>query len=184
MPNYIKNRLIIKGTAEQVEEVKEFLKPKKPTHWEDQEESQAMDFDNITPMPKWVYSGNLGEKEEKKYGKENCWYEWRCKNWGTKWNAFRTSSKDNIIEFETAWNGVPELMSKLGVIFPNVEFEYMFADEDLGYNIGHYEFKDTQIHNHFFVKGSKEAYELAFELWGCKDDYIWNEKTQEYEYKD
>lgn len=184
MPNYIKNRLIIKGTTEQIEEVKEFLKPKQPTHWENQEESVAMDFDNITPMPKWVYQGVLGEKEEQKYGKENCWYEWHKKNWGTKWNAFRTSSKDNIIEFETAWNGVPELMSKLGVIFPNVEFEYMFADEDLGYNIGHYEFKDTQIHNHFFVKGSKEAYELAFELWGCKDDYIWNEKTQEYEYKD
>ena len=184
MPNYIKNRLIINGSKEQVEEVKNFLKPKEPTHWENQEESVAMDFNNITPTPKWVYQGKLGIKEEQKYGKENCWYEWRCNNWGTKWNAFRSSESGNIIEFETAWCGVPDLIRKLSIIFPNVEFEYFYADEDIGHNAGHFKFKDFEPFNYFIISGSKESYELAFELWGCEDDYIWNEKNQEYEWKD
>lgn len=182
MANYIKNRLIINGTNEQVQEVKDFLKPKKPTHWENQEESTEMDFDNITPMPKWVYGGDLTRNEEQKYGKENCWYEWRKSNWGTKWNAWDTRSYKNIIDFKTAWNGVPSLMEKLAWIFPNVDFEYMFADEDIGYNVGHYCFKDTNKSNFNIIKGSKKAYELAFELWNCEDDYSWNSETQEYEY--
>lgn len=182
MPNYIKNRLVIKGTSEQIEGVKNFLKPKEPTQWENQEESVAMDFNNITPMPKWVYQGNLGTKEEEKYGKENCWYEWSIKNWGTKWNAFSSSSHDNIIEFETAWNGVPKLITKLGVIFPNIEFEYLFADEDIGYNLSKYEFKDTKITETSFVKGSKTAQEFALNLWDKLDKYKWNEEKQYYEY--
>ena len=184
MPNYIKNRLVIKGTNEQIEEVKEFLKPKEKHNGENQEKSVAMDFNNITPMPKWVYQGNLGSAEELKYGKENCWFEWCRKNWGTKWNAFRSSESDNVIEFETAWNGVPELISKLGVIFPDVIFEYLFADEDIGYNVGKIEFKDTIIKNTFLMGGSKEAYELAFDLWDCADEWVWNKETNKYDYKD
>lgn len=184
MPNYIKNRLIIKGTKEQIEEVKNFLKPKEPTLWDNQEESVAMDFNNITPMPKWVYDGVLGIKEEKKYGKENCWYEWSCKNWGTKWNAFSSSSHGNIIEFQTAWRGVADLIRKLSIIFPEIEFEYMYADEDIGYNAGKFKFKDNEPYNYFIKDGSKEAYELAFELWGCADDFVWDEKAQQYKYKE
>ena len=178
MPNYIRNRLVIKGTNEQIEEVKEFLKPK------EKESEGVIDFNNITPMPKWVFEGNLGKKEEEKYGKENCWYEWSIKNWGTKWNAFSSSESDNVIEFETAWNGVPELISKLGVIFPDVEFEYSFADENIGYNIGKFEFKDTIITSTFLMGGSKEAYELAFDLWDCADEWVWNKEANRYDYKD
>ena len=182
MPNYIKNKLIIKGTDKQIEEIKNFLKPKEPTQWEDQTESVAMDFNNITPTPKWVYQGNLGSKEKEKYGKENCWYDWNLKNWGTKWNAFRSSSHNNVIEFETAWNGVPELMAKLGVIFPDIEFEYLFADEDIGYNLGKFEFQDTKVTKTSFKNGSKIAQEFALKLWERLDEYKWNEEKQYYEY--
>lgn len=184
MPNYIKNRLIIKGTTEQIEKVKSFLTPKEPTLWDDQDESVAMDFNNITPMPKWVYRGNLGINEEKKYGKDRCWYEWSVKNWGTKWNAFCSSSSGNVIEFETAWNGVVDLMSKLAIIFPNVEFEYMYADEDVGYNVGSYIFKDTDIQKQPIVQGSKKAYELAFELWNRWDEFVWDENENKYRWKE
>ena len=177
MPNYIKNRLIINGSNEQIEEVKNFLRA------EHEEGTVAIDFRNITPIPKWVYQDNLGTKEEEKYGKENCWYDWCCKNWGTKWNACSPTSYGNIIEFETAWCDVPVLMSKLAMIFPNVRFEYMYADEDTGYNVGHYTFEDTDIYEYSIVAGSKDAYELAFELWGLQDEFVWNEEKQTYEWK-
>lgn len=182
MPNYIKNRLSIIGTDEQIKEIKEFLKPKEKTSWDDQNESVALDFNNITPMPKWVYRGGLTHKEEEKYGVENCWYEWSIKNWGTKWNAFRTSEKDNIIEFETAWAGVPELMAKLAVIFPNAKFIYEYADEDSGYNVGSYIFEDTTITQNYLENGSKKAYELYFDLWGNNENFKFNKSTGTYEY--
>lgn len=180
MPNYIKNKLIIKGTDEQIKKVKDFLKPKEPTQGENQEESIALDFNSITPMPKWVYQGDLGLKETQKYGEENCWYEWSIKNWGTKWNAFGTSEQGNIIEFETAWNGVPKLISKLGIIFPDIEFEYLFADENIGFNLGKIEFKDTEVTITNFQAGSKIAQEFALDLWGRIDEYKWSEKEQGY----
>ena len=172
MPNYIKNRLTINGTKEEIKEVKEFL----------QGVNGVIDFNKITPTPKWVYQGDISFVEEEKYGKENCWYEWNRTNWGTKWNAWDTKANDNIIEFTTAWYGVPKLMSKLGLIFPKVEFKYQYADKNMGYNVGDYIFKDTEIKKEIIANGSKEAYELYFDLWGNREEFRFNPTTNTYEY--
>lgn len=179
MANYVKNKLIIKATDKQIEEVKEFLRSKNLNR---KEETGEIDFNNITPCPKWIYQGNLGVKEEEKYGIENCWYDWNIKNWGTKWNAFHTFTYGNVIEFETAWSNVANLMLKLGIIFPEIEFVYMYADEDIGYNLGLVEFKDTEINWQEFVDGSKEAQEFALMVWDELDKYKWDEKTKCYEF--
>ena len=172
MPNHIRNRLTINGTKEEIREVKEFL----------QGVNRAIDFNKITPTPKWVFQGNISFVEEEKYGAENCWYEWNRKNWGTKWNAYETKENENIIEFTTAWNGVPELMSKLGLIFPSIEFKYQYADENNSYNVGSYIFKDTEIQKQTIENGSKEAYELYFDLWGNREEFRFNPTTNTYEY--
>lgn len=164
MPNHVENILKIKGTKEEIKEVKDFLKGK----WNDGTE-RNIDFNNITPMPKWVYRRDLSSREEEKYGRENCWYGWSRKNWGTKWNAYESEYKDteNTIRFRTAWNNVfDELMRKLGFIFPNVEFEYSWSDEDFGYNVGRIRFKDTEILDDYIPKGgTEEAYKLTEEIW-------------------
>lgn len=178
MPNHVENRLIIKGSKEQIEEVKDFLKGK----YNDGTDHN-IDFNKITPMPKWVFNENLSSKDEKKYGKENCWLEWSIKNWGTKWNAYQSDLKDeeNIIRFMTAWNGVPELMKKLGFIFPKLEFEYAWASEDFGYTVGLIKYKDTDILYENIPKGgTKEAYDLACSIRKetLKEHYI----NENYEY--
>lgn len=162
MPNHVENRLKIIGNKNQIKEVKEFLKGK----WND-ETDHNIDFNKITPMPKWVFSKNLRSEDEKKYGKENCWLEWSIKNWGTKWNAYQSDleDEDNIIRFMTAWNGVPELMKKIGFIFPEIEFEYAWASEDFGCTVGLIKFKDTDVLKENIPENcSKEAYDLACEI--------------------
>lgn len=85
----------------------------------------------------------LGEKCVElyhKYGAKD-WYDWRIKNWETKWNAYEQSIEylsDTEVEisFETAWCGVPNLIEKLSSKFPSLKFIYKFADEDMGYNCG------------------------------------------------
>ena len=69
-----------------------------------------------------------------KYGYPT-WYEWSIANWGTKWNAFNQNFEEpNVLWFDTAWEGVPLLIQTLSEIFPDVEFQYAYADEDLGSN--------------------------------------------------
>lgn len=164
MPNYVVNKLKITGRKEEILEALNFIKA---------DEGFCIDFNKITPMPKWVYHGDLGRKEEEKYGKENCWYEWSIQNWGTKWNAIRAKdsyyfklppSNEDSIFFETAWSGVPELISKLGFIFPNVIIDYYWYNENFGYGVGHITIKDTKVIKYIPEGGSKEAFDLACEI--------------------
>ena len=189
MPNHVTNKLTILGTKEQVKEVFDFIKIEKSEENPNVYGMGTIDFNKITPMPKWVFSGILGREDEEKYGKENCWYDWCCKNWGTKWNAYGQPNKgntENTICFETAWDGVPDLIQKLAWIFPNVIIEYSYSDEDFGYNVGKYRFRDTEtLEEYLPVGGSKEAYELAFEVNGSTpEDYdmVFNKDINNYEY--
>ena len=81
---------------------------------------------------------------KQKYGFRN-WYEWSVANWKVKWNAFDVSKEGNVIEFFTAWAGVPALMLKASEMFPEVTFSYEFADELFGYNLGRYVFRAGEV---------------------------------------
>lgn len=167
MPNHISNKVKFVGLVEEVKEVLEFIR-------NDEEGVGTIDFNKITPMPKWVYGSSpeiigISCGDEEKWGRENTALEWMRRNWGTKWNAYGQSDSRNTedtIYFQTAWNGVPDLIQKIAWIFPNVIIEYSFADEDLGSgNCGIYHFKESEtLEKIEYAPLSKEAYELAFEL--------------------
>lgn len=172
MPNHITNKVKIIGSEDQVKEVIDFIKV--------DELGTGIDFNKITPMPKWVYGNSpdtfgISLDDEQKWGSENTYLNWARANWGTKWVGYQQPDKRNTedtIYFHTAWNGIPELIHKIAWIFPNVIVEYSFADEDLGSsNCGFYRFKENEVLEEIrFAIGSKEAYELAFEL--CKDGKV------------
>lgn len=114
----------------------------------------------------------------KKYGSAT-WYRWRLNNWGTKWNAYDVSLWVNdtedgaVITFDTAWSGVPDLIEKLAKKFPNIYFEYKFADEDFAQNTG---YGDTDEEGNLYMNypdgDSDEAVELFIECKGYnKDDF-------------
>lgn len=133
----------------------------------------------------------LGEKyywNLKKHG-ATTWYDWRINHWGTKWNAYDCVEVDpdaKYLQFNTAWSGVPDILSLLSEQFPDVQITYKWSDEDIGYNVGIATFLDGELKEYDSMPGgSKEAYELAAEVhdfdlaeWG----YAFNEKTGTYEY--
>lgn len=70
--------------------------------------------------------------------------------------------------------------------FPDVQFSYRYADEDIGSNVGEMTFLNGEILEEYIPQDrSKEAYELAFEVKERSPsdyDLVFNDETQEYEY--
>ena len=91
------------------------------------------------------------------------WYEWRIRNWGTKWNSYDGGfCDDNKILFLTAWSPPQEIIQKLAEMNPEICFEHLWADEDYGYNCGKAVYENGGQTEEFLPDGgSEEAEELA-----------------------
>ena len=62
------------------------------------------------------------------------WYNWRCQNWGTKWDCYTLEIDDTDlphgfeVTFETAWSPPEEVCSAIREQYPNVSISW-FYDE-------------------------------------------------------
>jgi hypothetical protein len=122
---------------------------------------------------------------KRKYG-SYYWYDWCIENWRTKWNAYSqpdSRNTDNVIFFQTAWSCPKDLINKLTCIFPDVEFEIAWADEDLGHNIGIMKIKNGSVIEQYIPEGgSIEAKKLFFEI--TQDTLEEHNMNENYEYID
>ncbi len=133
------------------------------------------------------------------------WYEWSISNWGTKWNAYscsqfeETSEECNKIFLNTAWSAPHPILNKLASMYPDLEIEHEWADEDFGQNLGRRIFKDGKEFDLYIPEIDKEAYELAMKVHGLESmedvgltlnatgtDYIsiWREEYDVVEFRD
>lgn len=108
--------------------------------------------------------------------------DWSIKYWGTKWNSYDFKLIDGGCKFDTAWNHPLPIIRELSKMFPCEEIEVLYADEDLGRNLGHYKIKNTirtlLIEEDFL--SHKEKVEFAIKVKGKEDQYIWQEDKNEY----
>ena len=79
------------------------------------------------------------------------------------------------------------MIQKLAENFPDLKFEYCWADEDLGVNTGMIEFEYGEVTFYeFYNAHSRDAYELAAELWNldlAEEGYVFNDETGSYDYR-
>ena len=122
---------------------------------------------DITPET-WEL-GKQAYKNILEYGAPT-WYEWCIVHWGTKWNAY--GFEDNTAEkpsselyFQTAWDAPHALLTRLSEMYPDVTFEYEWADENIGSNCGSKKLLNGEILDEFFPAG-KQAMDFAMNLWG------------------
>jgi len=203
MPNWIANNLELRGNAEQVAKILEFVKSNE----------REFDFNKIAPIPKELENtqaptkiisqkeydeqearlakGELTESETKfgisrgltleismeykrRFGADN-WYSWQTQNWGTKWNASEVFNSNNLISFNTAWSTPEPIFTALSKLFPDVEFFIEFADEDFGHNVGEVTLLNgDEINSNIPKGGSKEAYLMAYKIQGESEYYTWD----------
>jgi hypothetical protein len=188
MPNWITNRLTINtdGDDSMIEKILSEVRS----------EDSIFDFNKIVPMPEELRNTTAPARivSDEEYAKDsskgitqamsdeliskygcNNWYDWAYQHWGTKWNSDEVNIYDNQIEFNTAWNCSEPIFIKLSEMFPNVNFEVEFADEDFGYNVGKFKlFEGIIVDSYYPEGGSEEAYELALEIQGDNDYYTWD----------
>lgn len=139
MPNWINNKLEIKGNFSDVQIAYDQVRS----------ENDGFDFNGIIPMPSHqpdikkpnaFWHGDVGEDERNIYGANNE-YDWAIQHWGVKWGAqedsITMSSKHQIVGettatayFNTAWAPVTNLMSHFSSQHPKLTFEYLYCDED------------------------------------------------------
>jgi len=134
MPNHITNH--IEAEPEVIQKIRNLM----------EDEKGEFDFNKVIPTPCNIYQGNLGKAEEEKYGKENCWYEWNIKHWGTKWNAYGYRkgdggykdyrNDDRNIYFDTAWAMPMPVCEALAKALSDCQFVWEYADDDVGHNCG------------------------------------------------
>lgn len=129
---------------------------------------------------------SLGEKcyqNALKYGAIN-WYEWSVNNWGTKWNATDYVLGDKGVEFETAWDPALPAVVAMSKMHPNIRIAFLYSDEDIGNHVGYMLLTGGKVdYQGTFENQSRDAYKLAFDLWGCGDEYRYDEKKGTYERK-
>lgn len=122
------------------------------------------DFKKVIPPPEDpAYRDEPSQEIAKK--SPNWWYNWNVKNWGSKWGGYDFERLAiNVFTFDTAWSGCPIIIEAISKAFPEVTIKYSWADEDTSHNCGRSVYKDGMIQEVIPEGGSKEAYEIAFEL--------------------
>lgn len=86
-------------------------------------EEQEVDFNTVVPTPKNIFKNT----------------NWNEENWGTKWNAYKANRvSDTEVRFQTANAHPIPVIDTLIYNYIDDEFEFLYADENIGYNCGHY----------------------------------------------
>lgn len=154
MANWIINEVHIEGDEKLIIDLLEKVKV-------DTRGRGTIDFNKVISKPQ----GILNHTQNR---------EWERKNWGASGNADVESAIlgdfTNLLAFETRWSPVPRVITQLAFMYPSLEFEYLYADEVLGSNIGHYHFKGHGVYNLLVKNGIDEhgfsGFEFASKLWG------------------
>ena len=207
MPNHVTNQVTFKGSPERIKALREKCKygegafqlqsffPMPIELIGTTSPARIVSQDELNEWKRKLENGELSEwekdsrpitKEEsadliKKFGANN-WYDWHTHNWGTKWDCYDILvESDNTIQFNTAWSTPVRAMIRLSELFPDVQIEVRYADEDFGSNVGTYTLLNGEIEDIYQPEYSKESVMLAMEILGDKDYWLTDRLTEEVE---
>jgi len=67
-----------------------------------------------------------------RFGCDN-WYEWRRKNYGTKWGMYDVQFDGETFFYSTAWSPATAYFVNISKKYPKISFRHEFADEGGGF---------------------------------------------------
>ena len=87
------------------------------------------------------------------------WYNWRIKNWGTKWSAIGPKITWNnrtgkcVIDFATAWTPPVPLIHYMSTQYPRSNFVLYYDEPGMEFS-GHVEYENGQL-----IRQEHQSYE-------------------------
>ena len=159
MPNYCTNNLTVTGDAKEIKRFHEAI-----TAGELQAHENFRILDNLFPTPKELKDttkGYYGEGTEKQIKQEEMnkanlkkfgspdWYEWNCKNYGSKWSDFdgvfgQVSDNEINATFMSAWSPIGEGIRNVSKQFPTLDFILSYDEGGMAF-CGGYAFRNGEI---------------------------------------
>jgi len=140
MPNHCENDLHISGEKADVDKLLAFIGADK--------EKTEFDFSKIIPYPERFeqMDREMKEAQETPEGREAYkakWgtasdgfnsggYEWRIREWGTKWGAYDVARRDYegvVLTFQTAWSPPFPVIVALAKMFPTVHLSLEYFEQ-------------------------------------------------------
>jgi len=127
MPNWCSNTIHLDGKKEHRQEFVDKNKGFRVWDTTKKEEYYDLSFNASVKMP------NSIRDKHKRNIRNDEWYGWCNKNWGTKWEAQDTNLEHTddytYYSFETAW-GFPEAwLIRVSRIYPHIKFNVEWAEE-------------------------------------------------------
>ena len=116
--------------------------------------------------------GKRAFENKRQYGFTD-WYDWRCKNWGTKWVGYDARlDSANKFRFSTAWNAPHPVVEEIARRHPNLHITHRWAGENLGSALGERVYENGKIVEedtmYFDEYSSVDRMEFALDVWDCK----------------
>jgi hypothetical protein len=145
MPNWVANRVSVRGSASEVERFEDTAR-QKPNIWTDEiyktrveSDEDIFSFANFIAPPQEAvdsgeYWGTHGfEKGEWVGHTPNNWYEFNTREWETKWDACEVSRAEVSggvdYGFDTAWSPPEPVFRKMSEMFPELTFDIWWEEE-------------------------------------------------------
>ncbi len=163
MPNHVYTSMIITGNANIIATFAD-------KHFTD----GNFDFSSFVKMPEELENTKSpvdkpNQELIEKYGVDN-WYDWKIKNWGTKWGAYDSDmdvSTPNTIEcnFQTAWSLPEPIFELIGEMYPELNFQATTVEEG-GFFAGTFEIVDGIVDYDGLSNDQAQWKRLAEEMMG------------------
>ena len=158
MPNHCTNYLTVSGDAKEIKRFHEAI-----TAGEQQDHEQFRILDNLFPTPQELretvkgFSANGGQNPEnaekqkanmEKFGAPD-WYDWNCKNYGSKWSDFdgvfgQVSDNEINMVFVSAWSPIGEGIRNVSEQFPTLDFILAYDEGGMAF-CGGYAIRNGEI---------------------------------------
>ena len=158
MPNHCTKHLTVSGDAKEIKRFHEAI-----TAGERQDHEQFRILDNLFPTPQELretvkgFSANGGQNPEnaekqkanmEKFGVPD-WYEWNCKNYGSKWSDYdgvfgQVSDNEINMVFVSAWSPIGEGIRNVSEQFPTLDFILAYDEGGMAF-CGGYAIRNGEI---------------------------------------
>jgi hypothetical protein len=137
MPNWCENILTVEGAPDEVQKFRNentFVEVGEQYHMAAGETRVLpLSFEALSPTPRnpdgTLIAGPAGA------GMPD-WYDWRIKNWGTKWDLSdqtQVSTTPGHIEyrFDTAWSPPVEWLAHVADVYPKLSFDLYYREDGM-----------------------------------------------------